>query len=211
LHMRSKRHPREVSEHTAQGSDRSKPGVDGRSTREESVNRLSGVLDWAHFEVRLGEEFERARRFREDLVLIFFDIDEFARLNDAHGRQAGNDALMLVTRALRSNIRSADVVARYGSDEFLVLMPGTSLVGARDYFEKIRAEVAGRSMLDLGFTVRLSAGAVKLHHDGAGDPRDLLETAEHTMYRAKREGKDRLFVAVAVGNAEDGREAEPEA
>ena len=190
---------------------RAKPAstVDNRSAGEAGVDRLTGVFDRVCFEARLSEECERARRFGEDFVLVFFDLDEFKPLNGAHGSRAGEHALVLVARALQSNARREDVVARYGSDEFVVLMPGTSLVGARNFFERIRAEVAERSMEALGFAVRLSAGAVKLHHDDAGDPQDLLETADHALYVAKCQGKDRLFTTVAVGHAEDGRAAHP--
>lgn len=214
MRLWAKRHPPGVTEHAPHGSARSEPAstveVDNRSyPTEAGVDRLTGVLNRVHFEDRLSEEFERARRFGDDFVLVIFDTDEFELLNEAHGRQTGNDALVLVAQTLQSNARRVDVVARYGSDEFVVLMPRTSLVEARNFFERIRAEVAERSMLTLGFVVRLSAGAVKLHHDDAGDPQDFLETADHTMYVAKRQGRDRLFTAVAV--SKDGREAPLEA
>jgi len=173
------------------------------------VDRLTRVLNRVHFEVRLSKELEKTRGFGDCFVLVFFDIDEFRTLNGAHGHRAGDDAIVLMAQALRSNARRVDVVARYGSDEFVVLMPGTSLVGARNFFERVRAEVAERSMLELGFTVHLSAGAVKLLHDVTGDPQDLLETAGHAMYVAKCQGKDRLFATVAIGHAENGREANP--
>lgn len=208
MRLWAKRHPPEVAEHTTQGSARSKPTptIDHRSARDGSVDQLAGLLDRTRFEIRLAEEFEKARRLGNDFVLICFDIDEFQSLNDAYGHRTGNEVLVLVARVLRSNAPPMDVVARYGSDEFLVLMPRASLVGARGFFERIREEVAERSMLDLGFTVRLSAGAVKLHHDAGAVPQDLLETADHAMYVAKRQGRDRLFTAVAVGLAENGRE-----
>jgi hypothetical protein len=76
---------------------------------------------------------------------------------------------VVVAQALRSNARRVDVVARYGSDEFVDLMPRTSLGGGRHFFERVRAEVTERSMLVLGFPMRLSAGADRLHHDDAGD------------------------------------------
>ena len=190
---------------------RAKPAstVDNRSAGEAGVDRLTGGFDRVCFEARLSEECERARRFGEDFVLVFFDLDEFKPLNGAHGSRAGEHALVLVARALQSNARREDVVARYGSDEFVVLMPRTSLVGARDFFERVRAEITERSMPDLGFPMRLSAGAVKLHHDDVGDPQDFLETADYAIYMAKQQGKDRLFTAVAVCHAENGREAHP--
>jgi diguanylate cyclase (GGDEF)-like protein len=211
LRLWTKQHPLGVAEH---GSARSEPAstveVDNRSSPAEAgVDHLTGVLSRVLFEARLSEELERTRGFDDCFVLVFFDIDEFGALNGAHGRQKGDDALVLMAQVLRSNARRVDVVARYGSDEFVVLMPRTSLVGARDFFEKIRAEVAERSMLELGFSVHLSAGAVKLLHDITGDPQYLLETASYAMYVAKRQGKDRLFTTVAVGHAENGREADP--
>lgn len=205
--LRSERRQRAIAERAPQDSIRAKPPpVDDRRREEASVDLLTGIFDRAHFEARLSEESEGARRSGNDLILMFFDVDEFRALNRAHGRRAGDEALVLVARVLSSNARQADVVARYGADEFVVLMPATSLVRARDFFEEIRREVAERSARTFGFTLRLSAGAVKLLHDATGTPQDLLETADHAMYLAKRQGRDRFFATVAVGPGEDGQE-----
>lgn len=209
MRLWTKRPPLGGAEHTPHGSARSEPASTAEVDTEARVDRLTGILNRVHFEARLSEELERDRGFGDCFVLVFFDIDEFRTLNGAHGRQTGDDALVLMAHVLRSNARQVDVVARYGSDEFVVLMPGASLLGARNFFERVRAEVAERSMLELGFTVHLSAGAVKLLHDATGDPQDLLETADYAMYVAKRQGKDRLFTTVAVGK--DGREVRLEA
>jgi PleD family two-component response regulator len=89
-------------------------------------------------------------------------------------------------------------------------MPRTSLGGGRHFFERVRAEVTERSMLVLGFPMRLSAGADRLHHDDAGDSQHFLETTDRAMYVAKQQGKNRLVTAVAVCHAEAGRDAHPQ-
>ena len=164
---------------------------------DEGVDRLTGVFDRAHFEVLMDEEFGAGEGF----VLILLDLDEIRRLNGAHGRRKGDGALALVARSLSSNARRVDLVARYGDDEFAVLMPAASLVAARDFFERVRTEVAESSQRDLGLTVRLSAGAVRSLGD-PGEPRGLLETADNAMHVAKRQGRDQLFATVAVRSSE---------
>lgn len=197
----TKRHPRVGVEGTPQNSVRSesRATIDNHRQREVGVDPRIEVFDRARFETRLGEEIEKVRRFGGESVLIFLDLDGLERLNDTHGRRKGDAALALVAQTLRSNVRRIDLVACYGDDEFAVLMPRASLVEARDFFERVRAEVAERSRLALGFIVRLSAGAVRSLND-PGDPRELLETADYAMYLAKRQGKDRLFTTVAVGH-----------
>lgn len=82
------------------------------------------------------EEFKRVGRSGEDFVLVFVDLDEFQRLNDAHGRRKGATALILVARTLLSNIRQKDMAAHY-EDEFIALMPGATLIEARCFFETV--------------------------------------------------------------------------
>ena len=84
------------------------------------------------------------------------------------------------------------MVARYSGEEFLVLMPGTDPEGARAFYKRIRGELARASQEELGFVVRLSAGAVDSR--GAGSAGELLEASDRAMYEAKRQGKDRIFI-----------------
>ncbi|CAN5604602.1 hypothetical protein BH23PAT1_BH23PAT1_0630 [soil metagenome] len=169
--------------------------------REAYTDRLTNLSNRAFFEDRLEEETKRVRRLGGNFSLIFMDVDDFKQVNDAHGHRTGDRALRLVARVLRQNARQIDIVARYGGDEFAILMPGTSLVGARNFFERIKEEIAERSERTLGFTVCLSAGNIRSSRD-CSDYRDLLEAVDDAMYVAKGQGKNRLLTVAPLESEE---------
>lgn len=162
-----------------------------RFQREAATDGLTDLPNRFGFDARLREEVEGSRREGRRLALIFLDLDDFKRINDAHGHRAGDEALKLVADVLRLNAREADAVARYGGEEFTVLLPGTALSGAQDFFERIREETAYHGEQRLGFALRLSGGVAIFPRDAA-DAEGLVEAADLAMYRAKRQGKDRL-------------------
>jgi diguanylate cyclase (GGDEF)-like protein len=163
-----------------------------RFQREASTDRLTNLPDRAHFQARLRDEIERARRRNEQSTVNFLDVDDFKRINDEHGHRIGDECLKLVAEVLRSSVRETDAVARQGGDEFTVLLAGTPLPEAEQFFGRFRGEVAEYSERELGFRLSLSAGAASFPSD-AGDPDGLLEAADTAMYRAKRRGKDQLY------------------
>ena len=171
--------------------------LEERLWHERSVDPLTGLNNRSRFEERFSEEFERARRAGERFIVLFLDVDDFKEVNDNHGHRAGDDALKLVAGILQSCSRRIDVVARHGGDEFIVMLSGASLPEAHRFFERMRKQVAERSDLTLGLTLRLSAGAVQCP-DHATDPAALLEAADEAMYKAKRRGKNRLFAALSL-------------
>jgi diguanylate cyclase (GGDEF)-like protein len=162
-----------------------------RFQKEASTDHLTGLPNRSTFEAQLRVELERARRRGEESTMLFFDMDDFKQINDAHGHRVGDEALKLVAEVLRLNTRDTDAIARYGGEEFVVLLRGTSPDRARYYFGKVREEVAHRSQKILGIRLSVSAGAVSFPRDDE-DPEDLLEAADLAMYRAKYQGKNRL-------------------
>lgn len=162
-----------------------------RFQKEASTDYLTGLPNRSSFEARLRVELERARRRGHESTMLFFDMDDFKRINDAHGHRVGDEALKLVAEVLRLNTRETDVIARYGGEEFVVLLRGTSPGRARYFFGKVKEEVAHRSQEILGIRLSVSAGAVSFSRDDE-DPEDLLEAADLAMYRAKNRGKNRL-------------------
>ena len=121
---------------------------------------------------------------------MLLDIDHFKQVNDRHGHLLGDNALRQAAAAVAAAIRADDVAVRFGGEEFLVVLPSTSLASAAEIAERIRQSVA---LLALPFTLTLSAGVA------AGDPsRDLPEEvfqrADQALYRAKAGGRDRVVV-----------------
>jgi diguanylate cyclase (GGDEF)-like protein len=172
-----------------------------RLWREASLDTLTGLYNRSRFEARFYEEFERAKRHGEQFIVLFLDVDDFKDVNDNHGHRVGDDALKLIAEVLQSSSRRMDVVARYGGDEFMVILSGASLPEAHRFFERIRKQVAERSSRTLSLNLRLSAGAVQCP-DNSPDPEVLLEAADEAMYKAKRHGKNRLFAALSLAPAE---------
>ena len=159
---------------------------------EAYTDRLTNLPNRAQFQARLQEELRRARHREDQLTVIFLDVDDFKRINDEHGHRIGDESLKLTADVLRFNAREIDVLARYGGDEFAVLLPKIQLSDARDFFGRIRTAVADHSKRKLGFPFSLSAGAASFPSD-ADSPDGLMEAADLAMYGAKHRGKDQLF------------------
>jgi diguanylate cyclase (GGDEF)-like protein len=180
-----------------------------RLWQEASLDSLTGLYNRGRFEARFHEEFERAKRYGEQFIVLFLDVDDFKEVNDNHGHRMGDDALKLIAEILQSSSRRIDVVARHGGDEFMVILSGASLPEARRFFDRIRTQVAERSNRTLGLDLRLSAGVVQCP-DNSPDPAALLDAADEAMYKAKRRGKDRLFAALSLAKRRQAMPKEEE-
>ncbi len=155
---------------------------------------LTNVLNARAFADRLGQELDRNRRYPRPLALLYMDLDNFKIINDTHGHQTGDAVLRLVADAMRSSVRTADIVGRLGGDEFAVLMPETDAQLANEAAKRL---VAGlRNVFKGTPNVTASIGVVACTATDASTD-DLLRRADQAMYDAKRMGKDRV-VQVAI-------------
>lgn len=155
---------------------------------------LTNVLNARAFAERLGQELERNRRYPRPLSLIYMDLDNFKVINDTHGHQTGDAVLRLVADAMRTSVRTADVVGRLGGDEFGVLMPETDASLADAAAKRLVASL--RNVFKGTPSVTASIGVVScMATDASTD--DLLRRADQAMYDAKKAGKDRV-VQVAI-------------
>jgi diguanylate cyclase (GGDEF)-like protein len=154
---------------------------------------LTGLHNRRFFESELRREIERCRRFRHDLALVMLDLDHFKDYNDTFGHRAGDDALRHVASCLGdSTHRLLDAIVRYGGEEFAVLLTETDAEGARQVAERFRQAIEASTGFLRPLTV--SAGVAALHGSVCDAERLVLET-DRALYRAKREGRNRVCVA----------------
>ncbi len=153
------------------------------------TDALTGLPNRRGFFERFAEEVHRARRHADQLSLVIVDIDHFKRVNDAHGHQAGDEALREVAHRLHAVIRRDEVVARIGGEEFAWLLPRADLDLARAAAERARASVSDPPLPGIG-VLTVSAGVARLRP--GDDVESLLRRADDALYRAKDAGRDRV-------------------
>lgn len=139
------------------------------------------------------DELERAMRYRTPLAVMLIDVDNLKVINDRHGHRAGDLALTAVADSLRNTCRGSDLAARYGGDEFAVLVPSTGAKEAQELANRLRGNLAKRvqSLPELD-GVTMSVGIADLAH--AGEVEALLAAADAALYAAKTAGRDRVML-----------------
>lgn len=154
---------------------------------------LTLLINRRKFEELLDYEMERDKRYRTGLTLIFCDIDRFKQINDTHGHDAGDQVLKAVARLLRSSIRATDIVARWGGEEFLILIPNTTAELARVLAEKLRMRIDG---FEFPVVRKLTASFGVTHMLGDDDRNSAIRRADAALYRAKNNGRNRVEVVL---------------
>lgn len=160
---------------------------------------LTGLANHRHLQEQLDIELARAARLGQPLAAIMADLNNFKLFNDTYGHPAGDQVLRLVAGALRAESRLADVVGRYGGDEFLLLLPGIDADGAAALIERVQARVATLTpLLGAASAVPLafSAGVAVYPHD-ARTRHDLIALADSALYSSKRGGGRTVVTAAA--------------
>ncbi len=166
---------------------------------------LTGLYNHRYFQERIEDEVRRARRYNLNLALVFCDIDNFKRYNDANGHPMGDQALIDVARILANGrtalprgigkVRETDIVARYGGEEFVILLPETDKPGAAVMAERVRLAVEGHRFPGAdtmpGGKLTVSVGVAAYPSD-AQSRGELIERADQALYRAKSLGKNRV-------------------
>jgi two-component system cell cycle response regulator len=156
---------------------------------------LTKLYNHQHFYTRLHEEFSRAQRYLSPLSCLFMDIDDFKVVNDLFEHSCGDEVLRRVGGMIRELVRESDVAARYGGDEFAILLPNTGSEGAMDLANRLRTRIRGYAFEKLnGKKITLSVG-IATYHNGTMESSDqLVQIADKAMYQSKKQGKDQVTV-----------------
>ena len=168
------------------------------------TDELTSLYNRRYFFDRLSEEMKRSRRFGHGISCILLDIDHFKKVNDTYGHQAGDIVLQNVSTAVRDSCREIDIVARYGGEEIVVLLPGTDLKGSYTVAEKIRETVEdmkNRVDDDITVPVTVSLGVASFTSDDLRkltDMKQIIQYADSALYRAKEKGRNVVEISEGV-------------
>lgn len=165
-------------------------------SRKAAIDGLTALFNHEYFQNMLDQEFASARRHKRELSLILIDIDHFKRFNDTWGHQAGDQVLRQVAQAIRTTCRGGDVVARYGGEEMVVILPTTSSADAEQAAERIRLAVESLRVPHEKeqLAVTISLGLASLDSTMISK-NELVLIADKALYRSKADGRNRVTVA----------------
>jgi len=164
---------------------------------QATTDRLTNLPNRFDFENRLSYVLEQIKRSREDAVFCLIDIDNFKKVNDTYGHLVGDQVLVKVARTLQENIRQSDLIARWGGEEFVVVLYPTTFSSARTVLETLRQKIE-EAFLDFSCPLTCSFGATVLMYDSDIDL--VFKKADEALYAAKADGKNcvRFSIDIAV-------------
>lgn len=167
-----------------------------RFSRAEELSitdSLTGVYNYRYLRSALDKEVARARRFGEKFSIIMLDVDHLKDYNDVHGHLRGSEVLRRLAQLVLAQMRGADVVAKYGGDEFVVILPQTDRAGASILAERIRSAIEEHEFPGESDDMKItsSMGIAQFPDDGEST-RDLLDVADGALYQAKRTGRNKV-------------------
>jgi diguanylate cyclase (GGDEF)-like protein len=159
---------------------------------EARIDALTGLANRRAVEEILAAEISRAQRFAHDLAVVLLDLDRFKEINDSFGHAAGDVMLRAVSRLLTSLARQGDTVARWGGEEFVVVLPETDLAGAQRFAERLRRTIEAHSVGDMRTSA--SCGVATMLAEDTVE--ELIGAADQALYQAKSNGRNRTESAV---------------
>jgi two-component system cell cycle response regulator len=163
-----------------------------------ATDPLTGLYNRRHFSRVLDQLFAEAQRYNKDLSCVMIDMDGFKQLNDTYGHQFGDQLLMTAGKVISANMRRMDVAARYGGDEFVLLLPHASASEATHAAQRIREEFrqASAALMNRPEGVTMSIGIGSLHEHRPDGADQLVAKADAALYNAKAHGRDRIACAI---------------
>jgi diguanylate cyclase (GGDEF)-like protein/PAS domain S-box-containing protein len=155
--------------------------------RQATIDSLTGIFNRPKFNEVFGREIQEALRYKQPLSLIMFDIDHFKSINDTYGHLTGDAVLKELARLVSANIRTVDIFARWGGEEFMILSPNNELKSAQQLTEKIRMQIE-KNDFSCPCRMTCSFGLTQFREQDTAD--DFIKRADDALYRAKGRGRN---------------------
>jgi diguanylate cyclase (GGDEF)-like protein len=185
--VRSQLRIKDLNDSLKRANDRLKELVD--------IDDLTGLFNMRSLYKRLDFELDRARRYNRSVCAIMMDLDHFKRVNDQHDHLFGSYVLSEVGKIIRANIRKVDFGARYGGDEFLIVLTEIALEGAQTFANRLRSKIAESTFKNDHYKMDLTASlglAITNPNDFDVDARSIVRYADRALYKAKENGRNRV-------------------
>jgi diguanylate cyclase len=158
-------------------------------------DQLTGSLNRRGLDDVFERELARAERRNSPLCIAMLDLDDFKRLNDTHGHTAGDEALIHLVRVIKDTLRTMDVIARFGGEEFLIVLPDTSMEDAMQTVTRVQRELTKRIFMHNNERLLITFSAGVALRNGTEDQLSMIKRADEALYKAKRAGKNRVVAA----------------
>jgi two-component system cell cycle response regulator len=187
--VRSQLRIKDVHDNLKKANDRLKELVD--------IDDLTGLYNMRSLYRKLDFELDRARRYKRSVCAIMMDLDKFKRVNDQHDHLFGSFVLAEVGKIIRDNIRKVDFAARYGGDEFLVVLTEIAMDGATTFANRLRQRIETGTFKNEFYSMQLTASlglALANPNEQEVDARSLVRYADRALYSAKENGRNRVEI-----------------
>lgn len=156
-------------------------------------DELTGCVNFRWIMYLLRNEIARAKRYNKEVTISMIDIDHFKKINDKYGHLIGNDVLREFTSTIKDNVRTVDIVGRYGGEEFLVILPEATVEQSLVVLERIKTKLAETAITSHKLKIKFSAGIASFPYNGE-NLSELLALVDNALYQAKKTGRDKIVI-----------------
>lgn len=164
--------------------------------RLANTDLLTGVLNRRRFVQVASDELSQAQTSNSSVTLLLLDVDDFKKVNDKHGHEAGDDVLKMVAQRCNEALRPEDSFARWGGEEFVAVLPGANDAESIGIALKVRSAISSGEVDTAGELIRVTASiGVASEHENQESLDSLINRADHAMYEAKRSGKNKAILS----------------